>query len=195
MKREFEVIDNHTVCMTALRGGAVLDAGCRGNRFGKYFRDKGHQVIGIDPAPDSDGEFRFALVSPDNTGIMDLVMTEDKEARYISSGPVTGEGRQTVEVQCLSIDELSEIFKISLWDVLKLNIEGSECEVLSSLTRPVARQIVCSFHMHTGRQTEDDILRAVRNLHQWYDTLQHKKDERFCAGMNYWDSVFILRGF
>jgi len=178
-----EIIDNHSVRTDLLTGGPVLDAGCRGNRFGDWFRERGHDTWGLDPAPDSDAEHKYALVEPSQGWQVRLVMTKDKEARHV--GPVG------ILVNSFSIGE----FPIKLWDVVKLNIEGSEYGVLAQWPGPIARQIVCSFHEHTPQgQGEEKIAEIIKHMEQWYTVLQHTKEPRYGCHKNYWDTLMILRG-
>lgn len=38
-----------------------------------------------------------------------------------------------------------------------------------------------------------EIARIVEHLGQWYKPVRHEKDSRYCAGENYWDSLFVLK--
>lgn len=58
---------------------------------------------------------------------------------------------------------------------------------------PIARQISVSFHEHAHPIGEARIKQIVAHLSKWYDPIRHIKDARYCAGENYWDSVFVLR--
>lgn len=182
------VVDNHSVRTDLLEGLPVLDAGCRGDRFGDWFRQKGHRVVGLDPAPDVEEGLKLALVGAQRAeNHANLVMTADKEARHIGVGA-------GVLVETVTISELMAREHILNWDVVKLNIEGSEIEVLEAWPGAIARQVVVSFHLHTGRQTEPDVGRALRWMRQWYDVAQHVKEPRYGCGPNYWDTLLIRKG-
>lgn len=189
-----EVIDNHSVRTDLLSGLPVIDAGCRGFRFAEWFAERGHSVLALDPGPDIKapvnmkiGFNRVALVSEKEPRLMTLERGGDPEAWYVHHDPRPENWACAVPTTHLGWVDGS-------WDVMKLNIEGSEYEVLSDLHRPIARQIVVSFHEHTARRRGDAAIQEiVDHLAQWYVPIQHVKDERYCAGPNYWDSLFVLK--
>ena len=190
-----EVIDNHSVRIDLLQKGPVLDAGCRSFRFAQWFYARGHQVVALDPSPeilemasidgDSKNSFQFfrrGLVANEQSTYR-LVMTDDPEARYLSHDK--GESVKTAEVDALGFDH---------WDVVKLNIEGSEYEILANWLGPIANQLVVSFHEHTPQgQGEAKIAEIIKHLSQWYEVFNHKKEKRYGCSENYWDSQFILK--
>jgi hypothetical protein len=81
------------------------------------------------------------------------------------------------------------------WDLIKLNIEGSEYDVLDTWPGPIARQIVVSFHEHTPRargRAECD--RLIAKISQWYDVQNVVWEKRYGCSENYWDLLFTLKG-
>lgn len=193
---KIEIIDNHSVAVDLLTGGPVLDAGCRGLRFAQYFADKGHRVIALDPAPEIEPEvkglvtvYKTALVAPSQSGThVNLVLTDDLEARYIGGGA-------GVPVQSISLLPLSSECDVRQWDVIKLNIEGSEYDILEAWPGPIANQLVFSFHEHTDRKRgREECDRIVDRLKQWYDIYNQTWEPRYCTFANYWDILCIKRG-
>lgn len=197
------VIDNHSVALELLTRGPVLDAGCRGFRFMSYFAGLGHPVVGLDPSPDiqipadlMDREmwghfYAYALVAPGHPPRAMLRMTDDAEARYVT--PAGKEGDPWI--QCITLSDLTRDLKLAMWDLVKLNVEGAEYDILAAWPGPVARQIVVSFHEHTDRRRGDAAIeRIIEHLGKWYKPIRHEKDVRYCAGANFWDSVFCLKG-
>jgi hypothetical protein len=95
---------------------------------------------------------------------------------------------ETEEIPCVThIDWLG-----NNWDVIKLNIEGSEYDVLDTWPGPIARQIVVSFHEHTPRargRAECD--RLIAKMGQWYKAFNVVWEKRYCCSENYWDVLFI----
>ena len=189
---KLEVIDNHSVVVGLLTKGAVLDAGCRGFRFAKWFAERGHEVVALDPSPDIQDPMipnitfgNVALAFPSEQKY--LVMTEDPEARYLTNSLV--KGQQSMAVRQTWLDHAKS------WDVVKLNIEGSEFEILKNWPGPIARQIVASFHQHChyARRTEKEIAGALTHLERWYKVFNHVKEKRYGCSENYWDTVFIRR--
>jgi hypothetical protein len=194
MSAKIEVIDNHSVRMDLLTKRPILDAGARGLRFARHFQALGHEVVALDPSPEveMDGSpgivmYPVALVAPWQAKMKwYLNMAQDPEAYHLTL--------QKQEVEVGVIDLFSITPKGEIWDVVKLNIEGSEYDVLAAWPGPIARQITVSFHQHTARRwPEKQIDYLVRRLGDWYTPVRHEKDARFCAGENWWDSLFVLK--
>ena len=197
---KLEIIDNHSVAVDLLTDLPVLDAGCRGFKFTEHFAKRGHTVVALDPAPgievpNIEGTrwsyfYPWALVGPTQPKRAYLRMTEDAEARHLTNAPKEGDPA----IECKSIAEIMDYCKIAQWDLVKLNVEGSEYDILAQWPGEIARQIVVSFHEHTGnRRGEAAIEGIVEHLGRWYAPAQHVFDERYCAGRNAWDSVFVLK--
>lgn len=194
------VIDNHSVDLERLTDGPVLDVGCRGFRFAKFFAERGHMVYALDPDLEvQDPKIpnvvytRYALVGG---AAMDgkLVMTADPEARYVVERGALVD-LPTRNVQCIGLAQITPE-KGALWDLIKLNCEGAEFDLLNSWPGPIARQIVVSFHEHVGtaKRGEKAVNELIERMTRWYDVLRHEWDERYCAGRNAWDTVLALRG-
>ena len=206
MATRLVVVNNHSVAIDLLSKGPVLDAGCRGFKFARYFVDLGHPVVMLDPAPrvfstdpttinlfDRDPWaqfFPYALVGPGHPSKASLRMTDDPEARYVTMLPKENDP----VIECVTVDEIMKRTGVVSWDLIKLNIEGSEYDVLGSWPGPIARQLVVSFHEHTDRKQGDAAIhRIIDHLAKWYVPIRHEFDERYCAGRNAWDSVFLLK--
>jgi len=78
--------------------------------------------------------------------------------------------------------------------VIKIDIEGSEYEVIMSLEKAPAKQLSIEFHLHTGvyghyeMTMMEDKLKALG-----YYPAQHERTSEHGAGFNYWDSLWILK--
>jgi len=202
---KLEIIDLHTVAVDLLSpGGWTLDAGARGFEFSRAMAAKGQKVIALDPAPDIvdpqiDGVtfLRQAIAGSTLTGIGSLKAVSDPQASWVhvDYAPSPKAGKDVVMVNILTLRDLMERFKISIWDCIKLNIEGAEYEILDKLTAPVAKQIVVSFHEHTGRgygRKSCDII--LDRLARWYDIHQRVWEPRYGCHSNYWDLLLTLGG-
>jgi len=193
---KIEVIDNHSVATDLLRGGAVLDAGARGFRFSRWFAERGHKVYAFDPAPDIENLritnlnfYRMGLVGTGKPGDWHLVQCDDPEASYLKRGEADH------FIATTDIQGIMSFCRIQMFDVVKLNVEGAEYDILESWPGPIARQVVVSFHEHTGRgrgREGCDLL--VERMRQWYDVPVHQWERRYCCSENYWDTLFTLRG-
>lgn len=191
---KIEIVAGHSVATDLLTKGPVLDAGSRGLIMAKHLAGQGHQVIALDPGEDETAEgvivHKKALVhsSLAGKGNLRLVPTEDPEGRYIQS-----EGGNTYGV---SISALMQEYKIKQWDLVKLNIEGSEYDILDEWPGPIARQIVFSFHEHTqAARGKAECDRIINKLRTWYDIHNQVWEKRhFLPSDNYWDVLAIERG-
>lgn len=183
------MIDNHSVAVDLLtKGGGIVDAGARGFVFSEWFASRGHSVLALDPSPDIKREhyrqgisfLPYALVGKAKTHNF-LSMVGDPGAWHMTDV-------ETEEIPCVThIDWLG-----NNWDVIKLNIEGSEYDVLDTWPGPIARQIVVSFHEHTPRargRAECD--RLIAKMGQWYKAFNVVWEKRYCCSENYWDVLFI----
>lgn len=194
------IVDNHSVDLASLgKKTNVLDVGSRGLRFARFFAERWHRVIALDPGESEVAEgvevYKLALVGkPSDSGDGKLILTEDREARYVI--PANAEtDRPYLLVKCVTLPEFMKLVGVQEFDLMKLNCEGVEFDILDNLHAPVARQIVVSFHEHCsharrGRQAVDNL---IAKLGCWYDVVRHVWDERYSAGMNAWDSVLVRR--
>ncbi len=199
---KLQTVDNHSFCPDLLTGGPVLDAGCRGFRFADAFAQRGHDVLALDPSRDVEykGVFpakvvykRVALVGSwvAKTGFKQicLEMGSDPEAYYVK---IDGTFGFCDYVDYTTITDLSKDMGCD-WDLVKLNIEGPETDILLEWPSPIARQVVVAFHLHTGRQTEEEIEGALKHMSQWYEVFNHVKERRYGCHPSYWDTVLVRK--
>lgn len=190
------VVDNHSFREDLLTGGPVLDAGARGFVFAKWFAERGHDVIAVDPSPDirespSDkiGLVNSALVSRKCPVSAHLEMGPDPNAWNISFSKV----QDSVSVDTITLSDIK--LNAGKWDLIKLNIEGSEYDILDEIAGPIARQIVFSFHEHTDRaRGREECDRIINKLRTWYDIHNQVWEPRYGCRSNYWDVLAIERG-
>ena len=191
-----ETIAEHTVAVDLLTGGPVLDAGARGFVFSKWFAERGHEVYAMDPSPDIESPptgvtlIKDALVGIGMPQMMSLEMAGDPGAWFMKCDG----SFNSVPVSTRTMDDVPYTLWPEMWDVVKLDIEGSEYDVLMTWPGPIANQITVEFHEHTARKRGDKAIQdIVDHLSQWYKPVQHEKTQAQCAGWNYWDSLFVLK--
>jgi FkbM family methyltransferase len=196
-----EVIHEHSVRTDLLTDLPVLDAGCLGFGFMIEMERRGHVVVGMDPNPDAvppkelydrnewNGFTNRALVAPGHPGFSHLRLTHDKQARHLTAAPKEGDPR----IECVTIEAFMRELNVTLWDVVKLDIEGAEYDVLQAWPGPIAKQISVEFHEHCAPRGDAGIARVVEHLARWYVPVRHVKDKRHCLPENFWDSLFVLR--
>lgn len=94
----------------------------------------------------------------------------------------------------MTLESFSKMVGIEFWDLIKMDIEGSEFNVIMSMTRPMAKQLSIEFHLHTDAYAQIGMQLMERQLKNLgYESVSHKLTEQYGAGYNYWDSLFILK--
>jgi hypothetical protein len=198
------LVEEHTIVDIEKCSGMVLDVGCRHFDFTKAMIAKGYHVISLE-ADDTviPWHHRYvcfvqgALVpSCDHREEKTLIRFGNGTANHLSDivGGLPSD-KQENRVMGYSIAGLCSRFD-TIWDVVKLDCEGSEYAVLLDWPGPVARQITVEFHEHTNANTEGPEVydRIMKHLGQWYDVVQHDFSCRHgIRTPNYWDSLFILK--
>lgn len=181
-----EIIAEHSVDLDLLPDKAnILDAGCRGMLFTNEMRRRGHNVIALDCDNLGDHFVYRRLAISDHNMRVGIKRSNDIQATMICAGD---------EVECTTIQKLCIDVQIYYWDLIKLDIEGSEYEVIMSMDRPYAKQLSIEFHLHTGIYKENEIL-LMENKLSWlgYFPVKHDKTQQHGMGYNYWDSLWILK--
>lgn len=201
------VLDTHTVAENLLTpGGWAIDVGCRGFVFARELVARGLNVICLDPDP--------AIEDPNVEGVTflnkALVASPESEMFYASWS--TGEGNfvttesakiphyaKASKVQCVTLENLMREYGVDVFDVVKMDCEGSEYEILSNWSGPVAKQISVEYHdftEHVGDDLADCHKRIDDVLSRWYATVQHEYTHHLgdpTRVQNYWDSVYVLK--
>ena len=190
MSYKIETIAEHSFAQSLLPylGANILDVGCRGFEFAKSLKSFGCKVYCIDADKLEDGPYEMIALSDfDGTGY--LVKSDDKQATRLQKQPIT-----EYEIHCATLKTISVFYGVDLWDLIKLDIEGSEYEVIMSLDKAPAKQLSIEFHLHTGvyGQAEmammEDKLKALG-----YEFVKHDYTSQHGVGFNYWDSLFVLK--
>lgn len=162
----------------------IIDLGCRGFAFTDAMRDLGHVVwpVDIDVLRENREYYRCAI--SDYNGKAGVIRIADPQGTKIGQGS---------EVDCYTLESFMEWLDIIEVDLIKMDVEGSEYEIILALTQPPARQLSIEFHMHCG-QTQKQVDEIVFKLSiLGYKAVSHEKTTQHGAGFNYWDSLFILQ--
>jgi hypothetical protein len=180
-----EVIAEHSVDIDLLPEKAkVLDLGCRGFLFTDELRRRGHIVLAVDMDKLDRKDYLQRAIGGE-LGRVGIKRTSDPQATCVMQGD---------EVDCLTLDVIISESKIEMFDLIKMDIEGSEYDVIMSLTKPPAKQLSIEFHLHTPGQGDYQVKLMVNKLEDLgYKAVQHEKTSQHGCGMNYWDTLFILQ--
>lgn len=181
----FERIAEHSVAMHLLSQYAtILDAGCRGMEFAKYMLDKGYRVISMDiDKLGHDGYLRVALGG--ELKRVGINKTKDPQATCICAGN---------DIACWDLPMVCQYAQVNMFDLIKMDIEGSEYEVIMSMNRAYAKQLSIEFHLHTGAYKDADMTIMENKLVALgYFPVSHDLTKQHGMGFNYWDSLWILK--
>lgn len=200
-----QTIAEHKVDLDLLPEKAkILDVGCRGFQFAKELTRLGHQVYTIDPDTAVLGEhivaytiypemihrhWRIAIAA--ENGLCGLRYSSDPQATTITRACVPMAG---FDIPTYTLSKFSEEVNIPFWDLIKMDIEGSEFEVIMGLDKAPSKQLSIEFHIHTNAYSWDDVERMVRRLFVLgYIPVSHEITEQHGCGKNYWSSLFVIK--
>ena len=181
-----ETIHEHKVDLLLLPEKAnILDLGCRGFLFTKAMRDLGHHVLPVDIDELYESQAYYQMAISDHDGRCGVHHTNDPQATSMKEGDT---------IPCYTLDAFSRMVGVDRFDLIKMDIEGSEYQVIMSLKAAPAKQLSIEFHVHTGQITERmmrEMENKLKNL--GYEFTSHELTNQHGAGFNYWDSLFILK--
>lgn len=183
-----QVIAEHTVDLDIIPENAIIiDLGCRGFGFTKYFNKCSVFPVDVDfLIPEFAGTSlvydRVAITG--HNGTVGIRRTNDPQATSVTEGN---------DIECETLETYMRENEIDFADLIKIDVEGSEREIILSLTKAPAKQLSIEFHLHTGAYSQPDVVLMVAKLQSLgYKTVQHKLEARHGAGLSYWDSLFVL---
>lgn len=177
-------IAEHSIDLELLPPRAnILDLGCRGFEFTKALRELGHSVIPVDIDHIEGGAYYQCAIT-DYNGYCGLSKSNDPQATKIAEGH---------EIKCYTLAQFSKDLNIKWWDAIKMDIEGSEYKVIMSMEKAIATQLSIEFHMHCGQSLQEVTYIVERLELLGYEAVSHELSEQHGAGLNYWNSLFILK--
>lgn len=161
----------------------ILDLGCIGFEFANEMRRRGHAVFCVDIQKFEGNYDRLAITDYNGWGW--IAHNKDKQATRFMKGIGVSDS-----VECMTLEKYSDG---RFWDLIKMDIEGSERDVIYSLVKAPAKQLSIEFHLHTGVYSKVGVSAIVSKLHSLgYKTVKHDLTEAHGCGFNYWDSLFVL---
>lgn len=194
---KIEIIAEHSVCLELLLERAnILDAGCRGFEFTNYFRERGHKVLAIDIDEELEGNYVKCGIAT-FTGAACVKNNIDPQAKRIYGGIETNFLQPHLRngmIRVFTLKYLQANFcKDSIFDLIKLDIEGEEVDILKTAIHPIAKQISVEFHAHCTDQTKESLDALLIWLSQWYTIYNQFWESRHGAGFSYWDVLLIQK--
>lgn len=186
-----QTIAEHTIDTSYLTGGIVIDAGCRGFEFSKEMKRLGEKVMAYDLEDFTDVpegiEYTKAAILSRNESVK-VVKMADKNATHISR-VMQGE-----KVDGLSLQLIFDLLGDNV-DVCKLDVEGSEYEILADpKLKPVPKMWTIEFHEHCQPMLQNQFFdQCVENLLKNYEAIKLIRYPAHGLGMNYWDTLWIRK--
>jgi hypothetical protein len=116
---------------------------------------------------------------------MGVQKTNDPQATSLTAGD---------EIVVYTLETFSALNGVNMWDLIKIDVEGSEFNIIMGMTRPMAKQLSIEFHLHTGLYSEFAMkLMEARLSVLGYEAVSHELTSQHGAGYNYWDSLWVLK--
>lgn len=195
-----QCIAEHTVDLSLInRDSKVLDLGCRSFSWSKAMLEYVDKIYCVDadpniPMPSEQIRFLCAAVSDKDGEVVKYKVFGNGTGNHLDHGIIPkGSAHKYIEVKTSTLETISGTASVLFWDLIKMDIEGSEIPVLLSLTKPPAKQLSVEFHMHTGT-TKDKIHEVFSHLELLgYEKVFADYSRKHGLGENYWDVLFILK--
>lgn len=185
-----ERIAEHLIDLDLLPPHAkILDLGCLGFIFANEMRRLGHSVYPVDIQYLDANYYRVAITGYNGFGY--VIDNKDKQAIKFSPQEMPG---WTSRIICETLETFMKSMQIDFFDYIKCDVEGSEYDIIMSLTKAPSKQFEVEFHLHTGAYREREVNLMVEKLHSLgYGIASHEQTSQHGCGMNYWSSLFILK--
>lgn len=185
METMISVIAEHSIDLDLLPPKAnILDIGCRGFLFTQAMRDLGHIVVPVDIDKVEGGAYYQCGITGHN-GYCGVKHYPDAQATTLTEGN---------EIKCYTLAQFSKDLNIKWWDLIKMDVEGSEYEIIMNMEKAIATQLSIEFHLHTGIYGMYAVQEMEIKLKQLgYEAVSHKQSAQHGAGLSFWDSLFTMK--
>lgn len=166
---------DHTLDADRIKPGCVLDAGCRDYDFALAILafSPTLQITCLDI---DDDVIRNRPNRPRLVACQLALVAENYPYDFVGR-VLAGNGSRVIDGNEVPTIKLSSLpTKMYPYEAVKLDIEGSEYDVLLTWPGPVADQITVEYHEHTGqgkaKHGADIYDRIAKHLGQWYSLVQ-----------------------
>lgn len=173
-----------------------LDAGSNIGIFAVDVADKVDAVISYEPELENCTIIKKNTKKFDNVSVVPAMVGDKTEARsfYLGKTPMSysgliKRGRTEIKVPCVDINDIIVMNQINC---LKLDIEGSEYEVIKAITPAnwkKINQLVCEFHLNILRdiKTKEKYNEIISILKKHFTVHNYKVDTKGA-----WHAVFYF---
>lgn len=155
----------------------IIDLGANVGYSAVYFaeRFKNTKILCIEPEPENFKILKlntapYPSVSCLNTAIWNestkLTISGHQHGNWGFITNVDSNGSKEDQINATTIPNLVEKYKISIIDVLKIDIEGSEAELFSSGYEnwlPLVKVLIIEFHDHLKPLSSKNVLKAINH--------------------------------
>jgi FkbM family methyltransferase len=195
-----ELVGGHTFEESLLGDGCIIDIGCRGFEFTKYFI--GRKVYCIDPDPEVFKNIPEELMNLDPPMIaLNMAISDTAgESEYYENGEATClkqlhhfQDHRIKPCKTITMEDLYKITGENV-DLLKLDCEGAEYIILGETFKPIPKQISVEFHNHCVPEIHArNYRKIVERLSEHYTMHNDVWEQRHGCGFNFWDTLFIKK--
>ena len=205
-------LSEHTIEESIIdKNGWVLDLGCINFTFANSIKKYCNNIICVDPNPNikiiPEGIFyeNKAITHLDNCLEQEFFIYNDINGYSLLNPPKDWcilENKIIVDL--IDIKSIMKKYKIEIFELIKIDIEGSEYKLLENIDWSISKQYSVEFHdfrfmnpyFPNNEKFYSDIF---EKMNIYCDIIQHEPTDHpgFPKGMgrNYWDSLFVNKKF
>lgn len=155
-------------------GGVVVDIGANIGSFSIYSAAKGATVYAVEPEPNNLQELKNNIDlnnMQDQVYVLPYGISDYKGTAVISDmgggSTIKDESVNGTEIEVMSLDIMFDLYHIKEVDVLKIDVEGSEVEIILGASKEnlnKCKYITMEFDIRTGPKM-GDIVRKLTETH------------------------------
>lgn len=196
-----QVIHEHSVAVDLLtHNSMVLDCGCRNFGWSKEMLNYVDRVHCWDADKDivtpDENRLPFFWGAIGSASLLGVQFAKfgNGTGNFILEHESVSDNWVVDTVPMFSLDAVASAFQVSEFDLIKLDIEGMEYGVLSTLKHPIAKQITFELHEHTEKKKgKDYVEKLFEHLGQWYNFsyIDYSKKHGLCE--NWWDVLIVKK--
>lgn len=172
----FVFISDHSLWESGIRRGAVVvDLGANRGAFSHAMLERGCKVIAVEPSPATFATIlehprleKFNIAIGDTPGVLPLHISDNPEATSLAVQPKANYV-DTIDITVETLPDFCARVGVENIDILKIDIEGAEIGVLSTLPESFLAkvgQVTVEFHAFTGVSTNAEVDAVISRMRQ-----------------------------